>query len=330
MPHISSRAEMLLRSSVVWDNHTCLPLRLDEEFLPRLERCRQAGATVVSVNVGFGQMSWAEHLQIISFLRQWIGSQPQTYQLLHTVEDVHRCKAAGRLGIVFDVEGMGPVVEDPARVQTFYDLGVRWMLIAYNRNNAAGGGCLDADGGLTARGREIIDQMERIGMVLCLSHAGARTAMDAIEYTRNPVIFSHSNPYAVTPHERNVSDALLVACARRGGVIGLSGFGPFLGGGSHVLDAYLNQLRYLIDRVGAEHVGLGLDYVFDRSELDAYVAQDPALFPASMGISSGVSMVEPEAIVEIAEALTRDNLTDAQIRGILGENWLRVATQVWR
>src|SRR5690606_12704364 len=119
-----------------------------------------------------------------------------------------------------DIEGMCPVLEDVSLVQTFYELGVRWMLIAYNRNNAAGGGCLDTDDGLTARGRAIIDEMERVGMVLCLSHAGPRTVADALEYSRNPVIFSHSNPYGDTPHPRNVSDDLIRACARKGGVIG--------------------------------------------------------------------------------------------------------------
>jgi membrane dipeptidase len=223
---------------------------------------------------------------------------------------------------------MGPVQDNPSLVQTFYELGVRWMLIAYNRNNSAGGGCLDIDSGLTAIGRRIIDEMERVGMVLCLSHAGARTAAEALEYSRNPAIFSHSNPHGDSPHTRNISDEMLRACARKGGVIGLSGFGPFLGTNVNLVERLLRQLRYVIDLVGAEHVGLGLDYVFDRTELDEYLRLHPALFPP--GIDRVAGMIEPEAVVEIAEGLARDNLTDSQIRGILGENWLRIATRVWR
>lgn len=327
MQNISPRTQTLLRSAVMWDNHACMPLRADARFLPQLERYREAGVSVVSLNVGFADMSWAEHVCILSFMRQWIALRPHTYRLLSTIEDVRRCKAEGKLGIVFDIEGMCPVQSDLSLVQTFYELGVRWMLIAYNRNNAAGGGCLDADCGLTAVGRAIIDEMERVGMVLCLSHAGALTAAEALEYSRNPVIFSHSNPYGDTPHARNISDKLMRACARKGGVIGLSGIGPFLGANVNLVEHLLRQVRYVIDRVGAEHVGLGLDYVFDRTEVEEYVRLNPTLFPPGMDTAG---MVEPEAMGAIAEGLARDNLTDAQIQGILGENWLRIATRVWR
>ncbi len=307
-----------------------MPLRADATFLPQMARYRDAGVGIVSLNVGFATMPLAEHLKILSFMRQWIAQRPDSYCLISSVEDVHRCRSERKLGIVFDIEGMCPVQDDPSFVQTFYELGVRWMLIAYNRNNAAGGGCLDADSGLTAVGRAIIDEMERVGMVLCLSHAGARTAAEALEYARNPVIFSHSNPYGHTPHPRNVSDQMMRACAGKGGVIGLNGIGPFLGSSVNLVEALLGQLRYAIDLVGAEHVGLGLDFCFDTSELDDHLRQNPTLYPPGMNSAAAVDMVEPEAIGAIVEGLARDNLTDAQIRGILGENWLRIATRVWR
>jgi membrane dipeptidase len=308
-----------------------MPLRADESFLPQLERYRQAGVTIASLNIGYAEMSWQEHLRVLSFMRQWIAHNPATYQLVSTVDDVSRCKAENKLGIVFDVEGMCPVQDDISFVQTFYELGVRWMLIAYNRNNKAGGGCLDQDHGLTAIGRAIIDEMERVGMVLCLSHAGARTVAEALEYVRNPPIFSHSNPYADNPHPRNVSDDLMRACARKGGVIGLSGIGKFLGTNVNVVERLLRQLRHVIDVVGPEHVGLGLDYVFDVSELEEAVKRNPALFAAgTQTTTADRATVAPEAITEIAEGLARDRLTDAQIRGVLGENWLRIARQVWR
>jgi membrane dipeptidase len=298
--------------------------------LPQLERYRHAGVNVVSLNIGFGDTPWTSHLRVVSFMRQWIAQRPGTYRLISTVADVHQCKGDGRLGITFDIEGMSAVQDDLSLVQTFYELGVRWMLIAYNRNNKAGGGCLTENGGLTAIGRAVIDEMERVGMVLCLSHTGARTAAEALDYARNPPIFSHSNPYGDTPHPRNISDELMRACAHKGGVIGLSGIGPFLGAQTNLVERLLTQLRYVIDRVGAGHVGLGLDYVFDRLELDDYVRANPAIFPPEMNVERAMAMVEPEAMAAIAEGLARDNLTDAQIHGILGGNWLRVARRVWR
>lgn len=330
MQSIDPRTQVLLSSAIVWDNHGCMPLRADACFLSKLDRYREAGVSVLSLNVGFADISWVEHVRILSFMRQWIAQRPDKYRLVSTIEDVRRSKTEGKLGIVFDIEGMCPVQSDLSLVQTFYELGVRWMLIAYNRNNAAGGGCLGVDCGLTTVGRAIIDEMERVGMVLCLSHTGARTAAEALEYSRNPVIFSHSNPYGDTPHARNISDELMRACARKGGVIGLSGIGLFLGAKVNPVESLLRQLRYVIHQVGPEHVGLGLDYVFDRTELEEYVHHNPALFPPGLDAAAGVAMVEPEAMSAIADGLARDNLTDAQILGILGGNWLRIATQVWR
>jgi membrane dipeptidase len=324
----ATRGHLLLRSAIVWDNHACMPMRADASFLPQLARFRAAGATVVSLNVGYAEVPLVEHLRILSFMRRWLAERPEEYRLVASAEDVRRCKPDGRLGVVFDIEGMAPLQDDPSLVQTFYELGVRWMLIAYNRNNAAGGGCMDEDPGLTDVGRAIIDEMERVGMVLCLSHTGARTVAEALDYARNPPIFSHSNPAGDNAHPRNVSDALISACAAKGGVVGLSGIGPFLGTSTDLVQRLLRQLRHVIDLVGPAHVGLGLDYVFDREELEADLRAKPHLYPA--GLTSGLPMVAPEEIGEIAEGLARDNLSDEAILGILGGNWLRIAEQVWR
>lgn len=327
---MSSKTRTLLSSGVVWDNHACMPLRADGEFLPQLERYRSAGVDVVSLNIGFADISWSEHLRILSYMRWWLTQRSDSYRLVSAIEDVHHCKATGKLGITFDIEGMGPVQRDLSLIQTFYELGVRWMLIAYNRNNEAGGGCLDVDRGLTKIGRAIIDEMERVGMVLCLSHTGPRTADEALAYSRKPVIFSHSNPSGMVAHPRNISDRLIAGCASKGGVVGLSGFGPFLGAASKLGDALLRQLYYVIDLVGPAHVGIGLDYVFDKSEMVSHVTENRGLYPPGFDEPAKIEMLGPEAFVEIAEDLGRRNFSDEDIHRILGGNWLRVASRVWR
>jgi membrane dipeptidase len=324
------RNERLRGASLVWDNHGCMPLRCDLAFLPELDRYRRSGVKVVSLNVGYGKMTWVEHLEILSFFRQWVAKQADKYRLISTVDDVHRCQEERKLGICFDVEGMYPLQERVSLVQSFYELGVRWMLIAYNRNNAAGGGCLDEDCGLTTVGRAIIDEMERVGMVLCLSHAGRRTVAEAIEYCHNPPIFSHSNPFGDHAHPRNVPDSLILACAKKGGVFGLSGIGSFLGTRTGLVDRLLRQLNYLIDLVGPEHVGLGLDYVFDVTEIEEALLRAPELFAPGTRVGGARATVEPEAVADIMERLAITNLSDAQIKGILGGNWLRIAHRVWR
>lgn len=317
-------------NSLVWDNHGCMPLRADASFLPELERYRSAGVNIVSLNVGYGEMDLTEHLSILSFMRSWISQFPDRYLLVQTADDVDRCVETGILGVVFDVEGMCPVQSNPTFVQTFYELGVRWMLIAYNRNNLAGGGCLDQNLGLTDIGRGIIDEMERVGMLLCLSHASRPACLEAFEYSRQPVIFSHSNPSGNFEHPRNVDDDLIRACARTGGVFGLSGIGKFVGPGDSVVDRYVEQLRHVIDLVGPDHVGISLDYVFDTSDLDSAVRANPSLYTPGTETGATRRTVAPEAISRIADAMTQFGLNDPQIRGVLGGNWMRLARQVWK
>ena len=319
-----------LNKGVVWDNHACMPLRPDDSFLPELERVRRSGINVVTLNIGFAEFSLLDHLRVVSYMRQWLAKRPDEYRLVATVADIHQCKRDGKLGVLFDIEGMCPVQDSPSFVQTFYELGVRWMLVAYNRNNRAGGGCLDDDCGLTAVGRSIIDEMERVGMVLCVSHTGARTAAEALEYARKPVIFSHSNSSWITPHPRNISDDLMRLCARKGGVIGINGIGPFLGSNDEMVRLFLRHVRYVAELVGPEHVGISLDYVFDNAEMDGFMQSDPELFPSDLGSHNGMRMLGPESLAQIAEGLARDKFSDGEIRGILGENWLRVASAVWR
>jgi membrane dipeptidase len=326
---VSPRARALLSDALVWDNHGCMPMRPKPEVLPQLQRYKASGFDTVSINAGYGVMGWDEHVSLLTFMRQWLSERPDEYLLVHAPEDVALAKATDRLGVFFDVEGMVPVQDDPSRVHRLYDLGVRWMLVAYNRNNAAGGGCLDDDGGLTSIGRQIIDEMDAVGMLVCLSHSGPRTARQALEHTRNPPILSHSNPAAINAHPRNVSDELMKACAAKGGVIGLNGVGPFLGGADgDLVPTLLRHIRYVVDLVGPEHVGLGLDYLFDREDFEADIQANPGMQPA--GIDPSLAMVEPEAMPEIVEGLCGLGLSDSAIRGILGENWLRVARQVWK
>ena len=186
------RARALLRSAIVWDNHGCMPLRADATFLPQLERYRQSGVNLVSLNVGDSNVPLFEHLRVLSIMRQWLATHSDSYRLVATVADIKRCKEEGKLGIVFDVEGMFPVQDDPSFVQTLYELGVRWMLIAYNHNNKAGGGCLDVDTGLTVIGRTIIDEMQRVGRRLMPESRGAHALPPKHWTTSAARPFSHT------------------------------------------------------------------------------------------------------------------------------------------
>jgi membrane dipeptidase len=308
-----------------------MPLRPDDEtFLPQLTRHKAAGVSLVSLNVSFDMHPPEEAFAVLASFRHWIALHKEDYMLAETVADIEAAKRGGKLAVMFDIEGGKAVEAHPGLVEVFYRLGVRWMLIAYNRNNRLGGGCQDDDSGLTDYGRHIIDEMQRVGMVLCCSHTGYRTAREAIEYSRNPVIFSHSNPLAIKNHPRNIPDDLMRACAGTGGVVNLSGIGIFLGENDTSTQTLINHIDYAVQLIGPEHVGLGLDYVFDQKELEEHVRDHPEFFPPENGYGAEISMIEPERIPVIAEALLEKGYREADVQGILGHNNLRIARAVWR
>lgn len=328
---MSNATTHLLRNMIVWDNHACMPLRpLDERFVPQLERCRQAGFTAVTLNVGFGEQTLAEHMRMLAHFRRWLGERPQHYRLIEKVEDIVGAKREGQLAVCFDIEGMNAIEGQLALIQLYYDLGVRWMLIAYNNANRAGGGCQEPDAGLTDFGRLVIDEMSRVGMVLCCSHTGYRTAREAIDHSPGPIIFSHSNPRALHDHPRNIPDDLMQSCAARGGVIGINGIGIFLGANDSSTEALVRHIDYAVQLVGDDHVGIGLDYVYDSAELDEYVQKMSAAFPNGLGYQTGVNMIEPERLPEVAEALMAKGYGADSLAKILGGNLLRVARATWK
>jgi len=316
---------------VVWDNHSCMPLRPDDEgFLPQLERVRAAGVNAVTLNIAYGAQSAFAAARMAKAFGRWVAARPEGYLLAKSASDVETAKASGRLAICFDIEGMDALEGDIANIERFYDLGVRWMLVAYNRPNLAGGGCLVEDErGLTPFGRRAVAEMNRVGMACCGTHCSYRTAREMIDASADPVIFSHSNPRALWDHPRNIPDDLIRACAARGGVIGINGFGPFLGPNGASIETYARHIEYVADLVGDEFVGIGLDYVFDRQELDAAIAADPLTFPPEH-YASGARMLEPWCLPDIARVLLHRGFSQGSVSKMLGGNHLRVARQVWK
>jgi membrane dipeptidase len=316
--------------AIVWDNHGCLPLEADDRFLPQLERYRKAGVSFVSLNVGDADVPYEQVTAVLTFFRNWIADRPDDYILVRHPDDVLTAKRDGKLAIAFDIEGMISVQDDLSRIARLYDLGVRWMLMAYNKNNKAGGGCQDEDTGLTALGMQICDEMDRVGMVKCLSHTGYRTARDVFERTKAPAIFSHSNARALRNHPRNIPDDLITACAATGGVIGVNGIGIFLGDNDNSVETMLRHIDYMAGLAGPEHVGIGLDFMFDMEGFDTLMAEKGHMWPSEYDYKPGIRIVPPEALPELTEGMLRLGYPEAAIRGILGENFLRVARQVWK
>jgi membrane dipeptidase len=323
-------ARALHESALVWDNHTCLPLDKVKEFLPEIRRFRKAGVDVVAINIGDSNISFDAQMRMAAELRHFILAHPDEFVLITKVADIARAKAAGKLAIFFDVEGGYAMGDQLSVLQLYVDLGVRWMLLVYNSKNRIGSGVHDAtDEGLTPFGREVIAEMDRLGLVKCLTHTGYRTARDVLEVTRKPVIFSHSNPRALRDHPRNIPDDLIRGCAKTGGVVCINGVGIFLGDNDVRTETVARHIDYVVQLVGADHVGLGLDYVFDMSEMDANLAEHRDIWPEEWGYKPGIQFVAPEQLPELTELLLQRQYREDDIRKILGGNLLRVAEAVW-
>jgi membrane dipeptidase len=323
---ISTQAQQIHDRALIWDTHACFPLKPDSD-LTELQRYQSSGVNLVSLNIGMDMDSFENVMQVLARFRNYVAAHPEEYVLALTVKDIREAKATGRLAIAFDLEGSDPLLGNLNMISFYYDLGVRQMLLAYNKDNRASGGCMEGNIGLTDFGKDVIREMNRVGMVVDVSHMGYRATMEAFEISTAPVIFSHSNPGGLRAHARNISDEQIKACARTGGVIGINGIGDFLGGTSSEL--IVQNIEYVMNLVGPQHVGIGLDYVVDKQELIDYITGHPDVFPPEK-FKNYLSFVEPEQIPEFTELLYKKGYSEQVISGILGGNFLRVAEQVWK
>ena len=326
---ISEAAAKLHEDALVWDDHSGF-WPYPEADLDQLDRWIKSGVNYLSVNVGFDVEDWQKTVKNLGAFRTWFEKHPERFRLVDTVADIRAAKREGKLAIAFDIEGMDSLDGQAFMVALYYKLGVRQMLFAYNLNNLAGSGCHDKDTGLTPFGREVIAEMNRVGMLVDCSHTGYRTTLDAMAASTAPVIFSHSNPKALNDHGRNIVDEQIKACAATGGVIGLHGIGLFMGDPEAKTETLIRNIAYIAERVGAEHVGIGLDY--NCSPGKPVDIRDPHYWPASAGYGQkwNTRNADPEQLPGLTEGLLAHGFSENEVRGILGENFFRIASQVWR
>lgn len=329
-----AEASRLHRDAVVWDAHACLPLHPDCD-VTLLRRHHAAGATFVSVNIGMDMNPLEQIFPVIASFRSQIAAHPELFIQAGTVADVERAKREGRLAVAFDLEGGIPLCGRPEMVAVFHALGVRQAHLAYNRNNAIGGGCYDEDVPLSPYGRRVVEAIHAAGMLMDLSHSGHRTSLDIAGLGLGPVIFSHANPRGVAHDLRNVTDEQIDACAATGGIICVNGVGRFLTDPKGGTAAILDCIDYLVERVGPAHVGLGIDYSYPANGLN----EDPPgldhdrWWPRAHGYGGGIGSIRiaaPEQLPEITYGLLRRGYAEPDIRAILGRNMLELARRVWK
>ena len=333
-------SQAFCKNTFIWDDHCGFEMKPDAPLAPLLQPWRDAGIDYFSINVCYDIVPWTRCVENIAALRRRIPIETPWCRLVSSVADIDTAQSEGKAAVTFDIEGMNALNGRLDLVQTYYDLGVRHMLFAYNRNNLAGGGCHDEDIGLTPFGRNVIDEMNRVGMVIDWSHSSYRTTMEAMQRSTSPVIFSHSNALSLARHGRNINDDQIRACAAGGGVIGINGLSLFLGDSSTAkAETAAKHVAYISDLVGPEHVGISLDFdpplevedgTSSNPDLDNAINENPLYWPAEEGYDQPIDFLPLSQIPDICRELFRLGFSEAELAGILGGNFRRIASSVWK
>ncbi len=240
---------------------------------------------------------------------------------VRSVVDLQRSRNNGPLGILIGLQS-SEHFRTAADVALFADLGQRVSQLTYNGSSRLGSGCwVLRDSGLTPFGAEVVAAMNHVGMAVDLSHSGERTALDAIEASRTPVLITHSNCRTLVPSQRrNVTDRTIRALTQRGGVLGLTTVRALVGTGRPSIETLLDHFDHVAHLVGIEHVGLGSDVDADGRDtssgrpLGAYIIEglDPAL-----------------RVFQLAEGLLARGYSRADVQGVLGGNFRRALAAIW-
>lgn len=331
----TARAAALMRSALVWDN--VFPINLPGELdignsWNALESFKEAGVDVVSITLAGDNHNLSQALSLCAWARRELRAREERLLLVKTLADVARARTENRLAIILHFEGTRCFERDPGMIEMFYDMGIRQTLIAFNRQNSAGGGCADPqDAGLTPYGRRLVEEMQRVGMLVDLSHTGLRTSLEAIGMATRPMAFTHSNAYALCPSFRNLKDEQIRACAGTGGVIGISGSSEYLGDVACSSEVLFRHIDYVATCVGVDHVAIGLDVVFESAALSAWARGRPEEWPMTRDpLWPGFYYARPAQIGEVVDLMLQRGYAESDVRKVLGENWLRVCGAAWR
>ncbi|MEH6579720.1 MAG: membrane dipeptidase [Amphritea sp.] len=320
----------IFADTLVWDNHAGIYPNVKTD-LTGLDHWKNAGVHFTSLNVGYDVEQWQTTLQVLAAYRAWLAAHNDAYVIAGTTADVRRARVENKLAVAFDIEGMNALGGSLEMVSLYYDLGVRQMLFAYNLNNAAGGGCHDEDIGLTDFGRDVVQEMNRVGMLIDCSHSARQTSLEAMQLSSAPVIFSHSNAKALRDHGRNIDDDQIKACAATGGVIGINGLGIFLGKNDCSSEVISDHICHVAELVGPQHVGISLDYAPEADELGDFLTSRDDYWPPGQAYDTpNIKVAEPRQYSEVCNILLHRGFRDSELEGVLGGNFLRVAEQVWK
>lgn len=330
------RAEALHMESLIIDGlgggliHPEPPADQGKPYLDRLMESNIRAANVTLIAHASDMEAALEQMFHYFNLFQVAGDR---VVLVKTVDDIERAAKEKKVGIIFGFQSPTPVDTKFYRWTILHQLGLRVCQIAYMEPNIMADGCLEPrNGPLTYYGIQAVNEMNRLGIVVDLSHAGERSSLEAIEKSKKPCIFSHSNAKAITPSARNLTDEQIKLVASKGGTIGLSPHG-FMShkkvGIQPTIFDYLDHFEYVAKLVGTNHIALGSD-IFEKGKLGWETTTK--LFYNSPWIRETVlnrDYAKVQHVRNLTRGLVVRGFSDEDIKKILGENLMRVFRNVW-
>jgi membrane dipeptidase len=261
-------------------------------------------------------------------------------RFVQEAEDIPTAKNEGKLGIIFGLQDPYPLEENtrtvPATLYTLWKMGIRIIQLSYNDANALGCGCTEPnDTGLTSVGQMVVQIMNKLGMLVDLSHVGNRTGRDATELSEEPVALTHANPLALLDKARNKPDDLIRLVAEKGGVVGVTPYASFCKsapGQRPTMEDFLDTLDYVVQLIGIDHVGVGTDKFEGRTELQ-YYTDFQSRYPKLMVPFEHRHVVGFSTISNwpsITEGLIRRGYSDEDCGKILGGNFFSLFKKIWK
>ena len=252
-------------------------------------------------------------LRLLDVLYEQLTAHPDAFTLATKATDIEAAKRAGKVAAVVGLEGAEALEGDLGTLRMFYRLGVRLLTVTWSRRNQAADGVSEArtGGGLTNFGLQMVEECNKLGILLDISHLAPAGVRDVLEASSQPVIASHSNAHALCAHARNLSDEQLLAVAQKGGVVCVVFVPSFITTDRKEasLEKLLDHIDHIVRVAGIEHVGLGSDF-------DGFSPPPP------------VGLEDVTCLPGITAGLVQRGYSEADVRKVLGENLMRVFRQV--
>ena len=300
------------------------------------EDMRRGGLTAANCTCGVWE-GFRATMDNVATWKRWFREHDDLLIQVHRASDITRAKETDRVGIILGWQNTSGIEDQLSYLHLFRDLGVRVMQLTYNTQNLVGSGCWETrDGGLSDFGREVIDAMNALGILVDLSHVGNETSAQAISHSSQPVAYTHVAPAGLHEHARNKTDAELRNIVEYGGFVGMAPYASFLPWGADTtLDNCVEVFDYVINVIGEDSVGIGTDFTQgqDAAFFD-WLRQDKGY---ARHLMPGGGTVAPKPIglerlsdfPALTEAMLRAGWSEARVRKVLGENWLKFLGTVW-